>query len=75
MINELIMSNNLSMRDIAEAAGVSKAAVSRVMNGGPAGIRVSDETRSRILAIVRVLSATVHSGIFPCQRGRNSGVT
>ena len=53
MINELIMSNSVSMRDIALAAGVSKAAVSRVINGRPAGIRVSPTTRDRILAIVR----------------------
>ena len=47
------MSNSVSMRDIALAAGVSKAAVSRVINGRPAGIRVSPTTRDRILAIVR----------------------
>ena len=47
------MSNNVSMRDIATAAGVSKAAVSRVINGRPAGIRVSVATRERILATIR----------------------
>ncbi len=53
MINELIMTNNASMRNIAEAAGVSKATVSRVINGRPAGIRVSSATRDRILSLVR----------------------
>ncbi len=47
------MSDFVSMRVIAEAAGVSKAAVSRVINGRPAGIRVSVTTRDRILAAVR----------------------
>ena len=47
------MSNFVSMRVIAEAAGVSKAAVSRVINGRPAGIRISTATRDRILAAVR----------------------
>jgi len=47
------MTNNASMRDIAEAAGVSKATVSRVINGRPAGIRVSSATRDRILSLVR----------------------
>jgi transcriptional regulator with XRE-family HTH domain len=47
------MSDFVSMRVIAEAAGVSKAAVSRVINGRPAGIRISAATRDRILAAVR----------------------
>jgi len=47
------MSDFVSMRVIAEAAGVSKAAVSRVINGRPAGIRISAATRDRILASVR----------------------
>ena len=47
------MSITVSMRDIAEAVGVSKAAVSRVINGRPAGIRISSQTRDRILSVVR----------------------
>jgi hypothetical protein len=47
------MSDFVSMRVVAEAAGVSKAAVSRVINGRPAGIRISVTTRDRILAAVR----------------------
>jgi len=47
------MSDFVSMRVIAEAAGVSKAAVSRVINGRPSGIRISAATRDRILAAVR----------------------
>ena len=47
------MRNEVTVRDIAEAAGVSHAAVLKVLNGRPAGVRVSAETRERILAIVR----------------------
>lgn len=42
----------LTIRDVARAAGVSKAAVSYVLNGRPG---VSEDTRRRVLAIVNEL--------------------
>lgn len=53
MITRVIMRKDITIRDIAEAAGVSHAAVSRVLNGRPIGIRVSSTTSARILAIAR----------------------
>src|SRR5262245_383192 len=45
-------SERITIRDIAERAGVSKGAVSYALNGRPG---VSDDTRNRILAIAREL--------------------
>jgi DNA-binding LacI/PurR family transcriptional regulator len=45
-------SERVTIRDIAERAGVSKGAVSYALNGRPG---VSDDTRDRILAIAREL--------------------
>ena len=42
----------VTIRDIAERAGVSKVAVSYALNGRPG---VSDETRERIVGIAREL--------------------
>jgi hypothetical protein len=47
------MLKNVTIRDIAEAAGVSHTAVLKVLNGRHAGVRISAVTRDRILAIVR----------------------
>jgi len=43
----------VTIKDIAERAGVSKVAVSYALNGRPG---VSDETRERIVAIARELA-------------------
>src|SRR5579862_4721192 len=43
------------MRDVAERAGVSKATVSYVLNGRATAKRIPDETRDRILEVMRVL--------------------
>jgi LacI family transcriptional regulator len=49
-----------SIRDVAAAAGVSRAAVSLVLNGG--NIRISKEKRQRIIDVARDLGYTPHVG-------------
>lgn len=46
----------MNMADVAAIAGVSKATVSRVLNGAPG---VSEETRTRVKALVKDLSYVV----------------
>jgi LacI family transcriptional regulator len=53
------------MREVAERAGVSKAAVSYVLNGKETEMRIPDETRERILCAVREL------GYYPNAVARN----
>jgi DNA-binding LacI/PurR family transcriptional regulator len=45
-----------TIRDVAKLAGVSKAAVSYVLNGRKTSIKITDETRNRILAAARQLN-------------------
>jgi len=49
-----------SIRDVAAAAGVSRAAVSLVLNGGD--IRISQEKRQRIIDVAREMNYTPHVG-------------
>lgn len=44
------------MREVAERAGVSKATVSYVLNGRDSAMRISDDTRRRILEAMRDLN-------------------
>lgn len=53
-------SNKISLRDVAAAAGVSRAAVSLVLNNGP--IRISDEKRRLIVATAKRLGYQPHTG-------------
>ena len=54
----------VTMRDVAERAGVSPATVSRVLSGDPL-LRVGDQTRAR------VLSAARHLQYLPSHAGRS----
>jgi LacI family repressor for deo operon, udp, cdd, tsx, nupC, and nupG len=56
----------LNMADVASLAGVSKATVSRALNGAPG---VSEETRARIKALVRELSYVVSPDASRLSRG------
>ncbi len=47
--------NGVTIKDVAERGGVSKTAVSYVLNGRQTGVRISDETRRRVLAAARDL--------------------
>lgn len=49
-----------SIKDVAAAAEVSRAAVSLVLNGGE--IRISDEKRQRIIDVARKMNYTPHVG-------------
>lgn len=60
------MKKRATIKDIAAAAGVSSAAVSAVLSGrGGASIRVSEETRAKILGVARGLD------YMPNQRARS----
>ena len=59
------------MADVASLAGVSKATVSRVLNGAPG---VSDETRARIKALVEELSYVVSPDAARLSRGSTGRV-
>jgi DNA-binding LacI/PurR family transcriptional regulator len=48
------------MNDIAAAAGVAQSTVSRILNDAPVSIRVSPETRERVLAIANELGYRPH---------------
>lgn len=54
------MKKHPSITDVANAAGVSRAAVSRVLNKKP--IRISDEKRDAIVEAARTLGYRVHAG-------------
>jgi DNA-binding LacI/PurR family transcriptional regulator len=45
----------VTMRDIAEATGLSQSTVSRVLNGAPTVVPISEETRERVLAAAKEL--------------------
>jgi DNA-binding LacI/PurR family transcriptional regulator len=45
----------VTMRDIAEATGLSQSTVSRVLNGAPTVVPISEETRERVLAAAKKL--------------------
>lgn len=46
---------SVTMKEVAERAGVSKATVSYILNGREASMRIPEETRQRVLAVVRDL--------------------
>ncbi len=49
------MSKAITIKDVAVRGGVSKTAVSYVLSGREAGVRISDETRRRVLAAAQDL--------------------
>jgi DNA-binding LacI/PurR family transcriptional regulator len=50
----------VTMKDVAAAAGVAQSTVSRILNDAPSGISVSEETRSRVLAMASELGYRPH---------------
>ena len=51
---------SVTSEDVAKQAGVSRAVVSVVLSGKQGSIRVSDETRERVLAVAKELSYVPH---------------
>ena len=49
---------NVTIKDVAKAAGVSYSTVSRALTGSP---EISEETRSRILQICKEMNYTVNT--------------
>lgn len=61
----------LTSHDVARHAGVSRATVSVVINGAKSNIRVSDETRRRVLASVAELGYSPHPVAQALRRQRS----
>ena len=49
-----------TMKDIGKAAGVAQSTVSRILNDAPGLIRVTEETRARVLAIASEIGYQPH---------------
>ena len=60
-------SRNITIADVARAAGVSKMTVSKVINNQGS---ISDATRERILSIINELGYTAHPGARTLKGGR-----
>jgi LacI family transcriptional regulator len=61
----------VSVRDVAEAAGVTIGSVSRVLNGGR---YVSDELRAKVLAAAQALQYQPHAGARSLRLGRTQTI-
>ncbi|NRF71533.1 substrate-binding domain-containing protein [Aquincola sp. S2] len=61
----------VSVRDVAEAAGVTIGSVSRVLNGGR---YVSDELRAKVLAAAQRLQYQPHAGARSLRLGRTQTI-
>src|SRR5258708_25941204 len=62
------MTSQLTIRDIARLAGVSKSTVSRVLNAHPKG---DAETRERILNVMREQGFVPNAAATVLPKGRN----
>jgi LacI family transcriptional regulator len=65
----------ITIRDVAEKAGVSKAAVSYVLNGRETAVRIAPETRERIRAVARELDYRPSAVARALTRKRTDTVT
>ena len=61
----------VTIKDIAELAGVSKATASLVLNGRSKELRVAEETRDRVMAIAKQHHYQPHGKIMniPVNKG------
>ena len=60
-----------TQREVAGLAGVSQAAVSQVLNGGPSGVRIPDATRQRVLDAMHQLGYVPNVAAQRLAGGRN----
>lgn len=65
---------SVTSTDIARAVGVSRATVSVVLNGTRSNIRVSDETRQRVLTAAAALNYSPHPAAQALRRRRSSEI-
>ena len=56
------MAKNITIRDVAQRAGVAVSTVSRILSGAETPIAISEETRKRVLQAARELSYRPHPG-------------
>jgi LacI family transcriptional regulator len=64
--------NNVNIRDVAKAAGISIATVSKAINNKP---DISEERRAKIFEVCESLGYTVNTSIQDMVRVRRSGIT
>jgi len=55
-----VLSKSVTIRDVAEQAGVSESTVSRVLSGTKTAVSISQETRQRVLAAAEDLNYEPH---------------
>ena len=68
----LPVSNSATLQDIAQSVGISKVAVSVVLNGATSNTRVSAKTRQRILDAAAVLNYHPNAAAQGLKRGRTN---
>ena len=68
------MSTNVSIKDVAEAAGVSKSTVSRVINGKGNSTRICPTTQARVLAVAQQLGYQTNLLAQNISLGRGTGL-
>jgi hypothetical protein len=68
------MSINVSIKDVAEAAGVSKSTVSRVINGKGNSTRICPTTQARVLAVAQQLGYQTNLLAQNISLGRGTGL-
>jgi LacI family transcriptional regulator len=64
------MRHPVTMKDIALRAGVSRATVGFVLNGTPTSVRISDDTRRRVLAAAEEMRYRPNSSARAMRSGR-----
>jgi transcriptional regulator with XRE-family HTH domain len=69
------MSTNVSIKDVAEAAGVSKSTVSRVINGQGKATRISPATQERVRAVARQLGYRTNLVAQNISLGKGNGLS